>query len=74
VTIEIRYEEKGRKKVTYDPLNPRIYTEEWKCHECQTWIDQDEIVWAMENGTLSTDRGNPYCVECCPQEEPSAGK
>jgi len=61
--------EDGRHKVTEDDMNPRCRCEEWKCHACGEWVDDDDVVWANEDGTLSTDTGNPYCMDCVPEEE-----
>jgi len=37
------------------------------CHNCQTELHEDEVIWATEDGELNTDSGNPYCVKCCPE-------
>jgi len=57
-----------RYKRTYDDMNERCQLEEWRCHKCNEWMDADEIVWATEDGELNTDKGNPYCDSCLPEQ------
>lgn len=52
-----------------EEFNPRARYEQWKCIECGDWYDEEEIIWALADGTLSTDKGNPYCEVCVPPEE-----
>jgi len=56
-------------RIIQDDLNGRIYFEEWKCHTCGNWINEQEVIWAKENGELNVIEGNPYCDECLPNEE-----
>lgn len=34
---------------------------EYKCMECGTWLNMDDVVW--------TETNDPYCVGCCPEQE-----
>jgi hypothetical protein len=56
-------------KLTYDDMNERVSFEEWRCCWCEDWVHADEVIWATEDGVLSTDTGKPYCVSCAPQEK-----
>jgi hypothetical protein len=61
----------GRRRITTDDRNPRLYMEEWLCHGgCETWIEQSEAIWARPNGQLSTMAmdAEPYCDGCLPEE------
>lgn len=42
--------------------------EEYSCHECDTNLTEDEVIWATEDGVL-TMNGNPYCDACLPEEK-----
>lgn len=57
-----------RHKLTYDDMNERCQFEEWRCFECDNWVDADEVIWATPDGQLDTDKGNPYCDSCVPEE------
>lgn len=40
------------------------------CVICGDVVVEDEIVWYnAEQGRLDTDKGDPYCVGCVPQQE-----
>ena len=68
MTIQIETSENGRRHIITDDANPRIYAERWKCTGCGCFEDAEEIVWARPDGTLDTDKGDPYCVSCVPDE------
>ena len=67
--IEIIINPQENHRIIQDNLNGRIYNEEYKCHDCGNWINEQEVIWALENGELNTEKGNPYCDECLPSEE-----
>jgi hypothetical protein len=46
----------------------RMFCDSWKCVGCGEWLDEEDIVWALEDGTLNTDTGRPWCVSCCPAD------
>jgi hypothetical protein len=60
----------------YEPeLNDPIFYaeekgEEIKCFSCSDPLDQDDIVWADEEGQI-TNQGNDnaWCVSCLPNEK-----
>lgn len=64
--MAIHIEERGRKRVTSDDFNPRVYLEEWKCLGCSEWVEESEVTWSLPDGTLNTDKGDPYCDGCYP--------
>lgn len=39
-----------------------------KCIKCHKKIHEDDIIWALPSGELSTIRGKPYCMACLPEE------
>ena len=65
--MSIQTDIKGNHKVTYDDMNERVRYEEWKC-KCGDWVDDDDVIWAMPDGTLDTDKGEPFCDVCLPQD------
>jgi hypothetical protein len=69
MSIEIIINPQENHRIIQDNINGRIYNEEFKCHACGTWINEQEAIWAKENGELNTTEGNPYCDECLPSEE-----
>lgn len=70
--METTYSCGGRRRVTTDEHNQRIYAEEYLCAGgCGTWIPQDTVVWAKADGTLSVMEGEPYCDGCLPPETES---
>ena len=43
------------------------------CAVCDSIVVEDDIVWYnAETGRLDTDKGDPYCVGCVPNEEPAS--
>ena len=66
--INITYNKEKTVKTISDDLNPRIYYTEYACECCGVWLREDEIIWALPNGELNTDKGNPYCDNCLPIE------
>ena len=38
------------------------------CFGCGARLDEDTVVWARPDGTLSTTDGFPYCDGCLPNE------
>ena len=44
---------------------------EYSCHECDTDLTEDDVIWATEDGVL-TMNGNPYCDACLPEEKEEA--
>lgn len=67
--MSIQTEKTDCYKITYDDMNPRIYHEEWKCKGCGSWLDDEDVVWATEDGKLTTDKGDAYCDSCLPEEK-----
>ena len=41
----------------------------YSCYICQADVQDDDIVWALTDGTLNTDIGYPYCVGCLPAQK-----
>ena len=41
---------------------------EYSCHECDTDLTEDDVIWATADGVL-TMNGNPYCDGCLPEEK-----
>jgi hypothetical protein len=39
-----------------------------KCCICGQEFDEEDIIWVTSSGFLSVDKGNPYCMGCCPEE------
>ena len=70
MSVVIRYECNNKKKITFDPYNPRIYFEEWKCAGCGEWESGEEVVWMSDNGVASTLRkeSKPWHVDCAPEQ------
>jgi hypothetical protein len=66
--LHLNIDQNGSRRVFSDDENPRIYQVEWKCHKCELWIEEDEVVWSTEDGVLDTDAGGPYCIPCCPEQ------
>ena len=61
--MEIEYKSSNH-KITYDPYNPRVRMEEWKCANCGEWVHEEEVVW-MD--------GKPYHDACEPDVCPRCG-
>jgi len=36
------------------------------CYDCGLEIAEDDVLWATEDGVLTTN-GNPYCDACLPE-------
>lgn len=60
----------------YEPeLNDPIFYQEEKereinCFSCSDLLDQDDIVWADEEGQIQKDNNeNAWCVSCLPSEK-----
>jgi len=68
MSLVIEVSENGRSRLTTDSHNPLIYIQEYKCSVCGKWFNEDEIIWANDDGTLSTDTGKPYCEGNCPEQ------
>ena len=62
------HEETENWRVTFDEFNERCRHEEWKCKGCGEWVDDGDTVWSMPDGVLNTDKGDPYCCSCVPDE------
>ena len=45
-----------------------LHNHERDCHGCGKRVAEEEIVWALEDGTLSVDEGLPWCVKCVPNQ------
>jgi hypothetical protein len=69
MAIQINYNKDKTIRTISDDENPRIYYTEYACYTCGSWLREDEVIWAKEDGTLDTDKGNPYCDCCLPSEE-----
>lgn len=65
----MRTEIKGNVKHTYDDMNERCQQTEYRCYNCQCWVDQEDVVWVNpKTGEATTgDNGKPYCVSCAPE-------
>ena len=37
-----------------------------RCRECGKPLNEDEVLWATEEGDLNSDVGHPWCDECIP--------
>ena len=48
--IEIITNKENNHKIIQDDVNGRIYKEEYKCHTCGCWLDEEEIIWAKDDG------------------------
>ena len=68
MTIQIAVSENGRRHIVIDDANPHIYDERWKCTGCGCFEAAENVLWARADGTLDTDRGDPYCVSCAPEQ------
>ena len=43
------------------------------CAVCDSIVVEDNIIWYDPKAKqLDTDKGDPYCVECLPSEEPAS--
>jgi len=67
MSMQQKISEDDRHKLTFDDMNERCQFEEWRCTECDEWTDDDDVVWATEDGELDTDKGKPYCCSCVPE-------
>ena len=72
--VELR--ERWELVVSYEPeLNDPIFYQEEKereinCFSCSDPLDQDDIVWADEEGQIQKDSNeNAWCVSCLPSEK-----
>lgn len=70
MSLEQELKNDGKCRVTYDTENPRINVTEWKCAGCGAWVNDEEVVWAHDDGTLSTTdkESKPWCDGCLPPE------
>ena len=68
--IQINEKSGGKCREIIDTENPRIFFEEWRCAGCGEWTNSEEVVWAKDDGTLSTTHADakPWCEGCCPEE------
>lgn len=64
--------EGGRCRTLTDGHNPRIYNRQWMCKGCNNWTGDEDVIWARPNGVLDTDRGDPWCIDCVPEETDDA--
>jgi hypothetical protein len=69
MSIKTNYSNNGNTKTVEDDLKGRMHYVENKCFTCGEWVDEDDTVWALPNGKLNTDTGNPYCTSCVPCED-----
>ena len=59
------------------PLNDPVFyaeegEEEIKCFICGKTLDQDDVVWADEEGQIGKEGNDTaWCVACLPNEEES---
>ena len=50
------------------PWSPKEGHMNANCTACGTLLDEDDILWAAEDGTL-TMHGEPWCAGCAPEEQ-----
>lgn len=43
-------------------------TRYYKCAKCGTMLHEEIVIWALPDGTLNTDTGEPYCDACLPEQ------
>lgn len=74
ITVEVR--EKGHEVRMANNVAQRHSCTFWKCSgaNCEAWVEESEAVWATKSGKLDTDKGDPYCDSCVPQEEEDPGE
>ena len=39
-----------------------------RCFVCKKTVNEEEVIYARPDGTLSTMEGKPYCQGCCPEQ------
>ena len=69
--MALRVEESGNVRTLSDDMNPRIYSQEYRCKGCGLWVAEDETVWIDKyTGNASTgDNSEPWHVDCAPEQD-----
>lgn len=68
--IKIEQEEFNHRTVL-DTENAVSFQEQWQCHNCDGWFDEEDIIWAnVVDLNERTGIQVPWCDKCLAEEDP----